>query len=176
MELREFLSQRQQELNSETTNILLAGQVSIWSDSSLLSPSLPLMDSWCQIARVVSLCMATIAGFPAHYNCWFSSTFLLHAHPQNHFCYETGNQNGWFIMDVCLQKQFGIQQNRQANIQATVTCYMVLSPLQFGSSSDGLEVQSSEAVGEMLGHVTQVLDLLTNSRTQHLFLIKGSPR
>ena len=94
MELREFLSQRQQELNSETTNILLAGQVSIWSDSSLLSPSLPFMDSWCQIARVVPLCMATIAGFPAHFYC-------MHTHRTTFAMKQATRMDGSLWMSAC---------------------------------------------------------------------------
>lgn len=94
MELREFLSQRQQELNSETTNILLAGQVSIWSHSSLLSPSLPLMDSWYQIARVVSLCMATIAGLPAHFHC-------MHTHRTTFAMKQTTRMDGSLWMSAC---------------------------------------------------------------------------
>ena len=168
MELREFLSQRQQELNSETTNILLAGQVSIWSDSSLLSPSLPFMDSWCQIARVVPLCMATIAGFPAHFYC-------MHTHRTTFAMKQATRMDGSLWMSACSSSlEFSTTDKQTFKQLLLVTWYCL--PLQFGSSSDGLEVQSSEAVGEMLGHVTQVLDLLTNSRTQHLFLIKGSPR
>lgn len=94
MELREFLSQRQQELNSETTNILLAGQVSIWSHSSLLSPSLPLMNSWCQIARVLSLCMATIAGFPAHFHC-------MHTHRTTFAMKQATRMDGSLWMSAC---------------------------------------------------------------------------
>ena len=39
-----------------------------------------------------------------------------------------------------------------------------------------LRHQTGESVGGMLSHVTSVLDILTNSRTRHLLLIKNSPR
>ena len=47
---------------------------------------------------------------------------------------------------------------------------------QFAGGSEALEMQSKEAVEELLSHVIHILDTLTNSRTQHLFLIKSSPR
>lgn len=37
-------------------------------------------------------------------------------------------------------------------------------------------VQSVTKLQEMLDHVTKVMNMLTNARVQHLFLIKGSPR
>ena len=37
-------------------------------------------------------------------------------------------------------------------------------------------MQSEESISEMLSHVTKILDHLTNQRTHHLFLIKGSQR
>ena len=48
--------------------------------------------------------------------------------------------------------------------------------MQFAGGSEALEMQSKEGIEELLSHVTRVLDTLTNSRTQHLFLINNSPR
>ena len=40
----------------------------------------------------------------------------------------------------------------------------------------GLQSGSSEDMAAMLGHVTTVLDHMTNKKVQHLFLMKGSQR
>ena len=50
--------------------------------------------------------------------------------------------------------------------------------MQLGGSdsSEELSMQSVESISEMLGHVMKILTHLTNQRTHHLFLIKGSQR
>ena len=154
MELREFLAQRQQELTMETTNILLAGQVGVASSAGSSKDKI----AHSQVLKIV---LYTINGQKLKLP-WRSQAVL-----KGHGC-----QCGGVLTSLIIDH---MECSISVSFVDRGVCISV-PPLQFGSSSDGLEVQSSESVGEMLGHVTSVLDLLTNSRIQHLFLIKGSPR
>ena len=56
------------------------------------------------------------------------------------------------------------------------TMYALLLLVQFNDDVTLHGVQSGAKLQEMLDNVTKVMNMLTNARVQHLFLIKGSPR
>ncbi|KAL5508879.1 hypothetical protein EMCRGX_G004141 [Ephydatia muelleri] len=85
---------------------------------------------------------------------------------------ESPQTRNLLLNDLMELKEFLSQ--RMAELTSNINT--VLGVEQFNDDVTLHGVQSGAKLQEMLDNVTKVMNMLTNARVQHLFLIKGSPR